>query len=83
MASLVSAAAPPHPVVVEIPGRAFRRYRVRDLAEVDACLRQLKVWLADAIARSPALTRRHIARYLWDCDRLLDVRSRLMALDQG
>lgn len=53
--------------------------RRREVAEVDADLRRLRERLADSIARTPSLTRRHIARYLVECDRLLDVRSALTA----
>ena len=69
---------PSRPAVDVIPGRAFRRYRVRDVAEVDAHLVELKVWLCEAIARTPALTRRYIDMYSGDVDRLLDVRCRLV-----
>jgi hypothetical protein len=68
--------------VPEIRGRALRTYRVRDIAEVDANLRGLRRWLAGAIARTPSLTRRHIARYLADCDALLDARLKIMQAER-
>lgn len=64
--------------VPEIVGRVQRAYRVRDVAEIDAHLRGLKVWLCDAIDRAPALTRRHVEFYVADCDALLDCRLSLM-----
>ncbi len=66
------------PSVDEIRGRAFRRYSVRDVAEIDVHLSDLRLWLVDSIDRDPSQTRRHIESYVEDMNRLLDARWRRM-----
>lgn len=66
--------APPCPRPLEIPGRIHRVYRVRDVAECDAALRQLAIWFADQAGRG-RITYSRIVNLRWDQDQLLDVRS--------
>lgn len=62
----------------EIRGR-IKRYRVRDLVEVDGELVGLFDWLNRQITSAPRFGLDHIRRFRADQDLLLDMRLRLMA----
>jgi len=69
--------APPRVRPLEVHGRIHRTYRVRDVAEVDAALRQLATWFADQAGRG-RITYARILNLRFDQDLLLDARLLLV-----
>jgi hypothetical protein len=69
----MSSPAPPRLRMLEIHGRIHRTYRVRDVAECDAALRQLATWFADQAGRG-RITYARIVNLRFDQDLLLDAR---------